>query len=60
MTSKHPSMSSQESDSKKLRRTMTIEKEVEVLDRYAKEEKTSVIDCPCNRTEGEHITYHQS
>ncbi|MPC69125.1 hypothetical protein E2C01_063340 [Portunus trituberculatus] len=43
MASKHPSAFSQESDSRKSRKTVTIEKKLEVLDCYAKREKTSVI-----------------
>ncbi|MPC95139.1 hypothetical protein E2C01_090335 [Portunus trituberculatus] len=43
MASKLPSTSSQESDSKKSRKTVNIEKKLEVLDRYARGEKTLVI-----------------
>ncbi|MPC27042.1 hypothetical protein E2C01_020195 [Portunus trituberculatus] len=43
MASKHPSTSSQESDSKKSRMIITIEKNFDVLYRYAKGEKTLVI-----------------
>ncbi|MPC11748.1 GRAM domain-containing protein 1B [Portunus trituberculatus] len=41
MASKCPSASSQENDSKKSRKTVTIEKVLEMLDRYGRGEKTS-------------------
>ncbi|MPD01125.1 hypothetical protein E2C01_096639 [Portunus trituberculatus] len=47
---------SQESDSKKSRKTVPIEKKVEVLDHYTKGEVLS--DCSLDRTEGEYIAYH--
>ncbi|XP_050699783.1 tigger transposable element-derived protein 1-like [Eriocheir sinensis] len=43
MAPKRPSTSSHESAAKKSRKTLTIEKKLEVLDRYARGEKTSVI-----------------
>ncbi|MPC27618.1 hypothetical protein E2C01_020791 [Portunus trituberculatus] len=43
MASKSPSISSQESDSKKSRKSVNIEKKLEVSDHYARKEKTSMI-----------------
>ncbi|MPC60873.1 hypothetical protein E2C01_054932 [Portunus trituberculatus] len=56
-----PTTSSEESGTKKSKKTVTSEKKMEVLYCYARGKKTSVIlhDCPYNGTKVEHILHHQ-
>ncbi|MPC49312.1 hypothetical protein E2C01_043109 [Portunus trituberculatus] len=53
MASKLPS---EETDSKKSSKTVTIEIKLEVLDPYVRGKDLS--DCPCNGIDGEHIAYY--